>query len=61
MQQTTHRNLIAVLQPKQQTLDFATTNLWAQLPVRDQDACRVVISQLLAYVIQSEVEDQNDE
>lgn len=44
------KQLSQMLTAKQQTLDFANSNLWQQLPAADRRACRDAIAALLAQV-----------
>lgn len=46
------KQLAAMLAPKQQTLDFAKSKLWEQLPESDRRSCRDALAQLLCQAIQ---------
>lgn len=58
-QESQHKQLAAKLRPKQQTLEFANSRLWEQLPKSDQQACRDALARLLCQVIQSN-QDTNE-
>jgi hypothetical protein len=47
-----HKQLVAMLPPKQQTLDFAKSQLWEQLPESDRRSCRDALAHLLCQAIQ---------
>ena len=57
----TLRQLVAKLPPKQQALDFFKSNLWEQLPRRDQQACCQALAKLLVQVTRSMQENENNE
>jgi hypothetical protein len=44
------KQLARTLPPKQQTLDFANSNRWQQLPAADRRTCREAIAALLYQV-----------
>lgn len=45
------RQLVQMLPPKQQTLDFGHHTPWPQLSATDRDACRDAIAALLHQVV----------
>ena len=59
--QPTSRQLVANLQPRQQTLEFAKSRLWEQLRQSDQLACRDALAILLVQITQSTRENRKDE
>jgi hypothetical protein len=50
-----------MLSPKQQTLDFAHSKLWQQLPDADRRACRDAIAALLLQVTLTTQENDEHE
>jgi hypothetical protein len=45
--------LVQMLPPRQQTLDFGSTCLWQLLPTADRQTCRDAIAALLVHTIVS--------
>jgi hypothetical protein len=53
--------LLATLTPRQQTLDFACSQRWQELPGDDQHACRQLLTRMLCQVIsQTPMEEDDD-
>jgi hypothetical protein len=55
------KQLVQTLPPRQQTLDFAGSNLWEQLPTADHQACRAAIAALLCQVTLATQENDEHE
>jgi hypothetical protein len=55
------KQLVQTLPPKQQTLDFANSNLWRQWSAADRQACRDAIAALLYQVTLATQDDETQE
>ena len=54
------RQLAERLPPRQQTLDFARSERWHQLPHSDQQACRQAMAKLLYQVVAQAKENEDE-
>jgi len=59
--ETRRKHLAKKLPPKQQTLDFANSQLWQRLRQDDQLACRDAIANLLCQVLLATQENEDHE
>lgn len=55
------QQLVQTLPPTQQTLDFANSNLWWQLPDTERRACRDAVAALLRHVTLATQENHKHE